>query len=153
MEANCCQRMCHFDLSLPISLKPVGGIPSHLGHKALGEKVCDCQSLPSDFLLLGASYSVYWWVQSLQDIQDGAAHCSRVTGCMSVPFFPSLHLVPLFSYAIFSKCHFFLCLSFLCHFFLSHFFLHSLELAKKKENIEVLSMWLLLYWDFYNEAP
>ena len=30
MEANSCQRMCHCGLSLPISLKPVGGIPSHL---------------------------------------------------------------------------------------------------------------------------
>ena len=37
MAANnyCCQRMCHFDLSLPISLKPVGGITSHLGHKVI----------------------------------------------------------------------------------------------------------------------
>ena len=35
------------------------------------EKVCYCQSLPSICILLGASYSVYWWVQSLQDIQDG----------------------------------------------------------------------------------
>ena len=51
MDANCCQRMCHFGLSLPISLKPVGGIPSHLGHKTLGEKVCYCQSLPSNFVL------------------------------------------------------------------------------------------------------
>ena len=30
------------------------GIPSHLGHKTLGEKVCYCQSLPSILLLLGA---------------------------------------------------------------------------------------------------
>ena len=37
----------------------------------LMENVCYCQSLPSNFVLLGASYSVYWWVQSLQDIQDG----------------------------------------------------------------------------------
>ena len=36
MDVNCCQRMCHFGLSLPISLKPVGEIPSHLGHKPLG---------------------------------------------------------------------------------------------------------------------
>ena len=73
MDANCCQRMCHFGLSLPISLKPVGGIPSHLGHKTLGKKVWYCQSLPSNFVLLGASYrsSVYWWVKSLHDIQDG----------------------------------------------------------------------------------
>ena len=35
MAANCCQRMCHFGLSLPISLKPVGGITSHLGHKVI----------------------------------------------------------------------------------------------------------------------
>ena len=98
MAANC-QRMCHFGLSQ--SLKPVGEITSHLGHKVilessivshtltmvwprvtlnfflrgegggvsrrpfsfelktLGEKVCYCQSLPSDFVLLGASYSVY----------------------------------------------------------------------------------------------
>ena len=35
MAANCCQRMCHFGLSLPISLKPVGGITSHLGHKLI----------------------------------------------------------------------------------------------------------------------
>ena len=35
MVANCCQRMCHFGLSLPISLKPVGGIISHLGHKVI----------------------------------------------------------------------------------------------------------------------
>ena len=56
---------------LPISLKPMGGKPSHLGHKTLGEKVCYCQSLPLNFVLLGASYSVYWRVQSLQDIQDG----------------------------------------------------------------------------------
>ena len=46
-------------------------IPSHLGHNRVREKVCYCQSLPSNFVLLGASYSVYWWVQSLQDIQDG----------------------------------------------------------------------------------
>ena len=70
MDANC-QRMCHFGLSLPISLKPVSGIPSHLGHKTLAKKVCYCQSLPSNFVLFGVSYSVYWWVQSLQDIQDG----------------------------------------------------------------------------------
>ena len=38
MDANCCQRMCHFSLSLPISLKPVGGIPSHLGHTTFGKK-------------------------------------------------------------------------------------------------------------------
>ena len=37
-------------------LKPVGGIPSHLGHKTLGKKVCYCQSLSSNFILLGASY-------------------------------------------------------------------------------------------------
>ena len=42
------------------------------GHKTLVKKVCHCQSLPSNFVLLGASYSVYWWVQSLQDTQDGA---------------------------------------------------------------------------------
>ena len=53
MDANCCQRMCHFGLSLPISLKPVGGVPSHLGHKTLGERVCYFQSLPSNFVLLG----------------------------------------------------------------------------------------------------
>ena len=34
MAANC-QRMCHFGLSLPISLKPVGGITSHLDHKVI----------------------------------------------------------------------------------------------------------------------
>ena len=27
--------MCHFGLSYPISLKPVGGITSHLGHKVI----------------------------------------------------------------------------------------------------------------------
>ena len=56
-----------------IPMGPVGGIPSHLGHKTLGKKVCYCQSLPSNVVLLGASYSVYWWVglQSLQDIPDG----------------------------------------------------------------------------------
>ena len=45
----------------------MGGIPSHLGHKTLGKKVCYCQSLPSNVVILaiGASYSVYWWVQSL----------------------------------------------------------------------------------------
>ena len=89
--------MCHFGLSLPIYLKLVGGITSHLGHKVilgssivsdfalemapcdlellgggasagrpfsfelktLGEKVGYCQSLPSDFVLLGTSFSVY----------------------------------------------------------------------------------------------
>ena len=35
MAANGCQRMCHFGLSLPISLKPVDGITSHLGHKVI----------------------------------------------------------------------------------------------------------------------
>ena len=59
MSDNSCQRMCHFGLSLPISLKPVGGIPSHLGHNTLGEKVCYCQSLPSNGVLLGASYLVF----------------------------------------------------------------------------------------------
>ena len=34
----CCQRMCNFGLSLPIYLKPVGGMPSHLGHKTSGER-------------------------------------------------------------------------------------------------------------------
>ena len=34
-------------------------------------KVGYCQSLPSDVVLFGASYGVYWGVQSLQDIQDG----------------------------------------------------------------------------------
>ena len=44
--------MCHFGLSLPISLKPVGVIPSHLDHKPLGEKVCYCRSLPLNLVLL-----------------------------------------------------------------------------------------------------
>ena len=44
--------MCHFGLSLPISLKPVGVIPSHLDHKPLGKKVCYCRSLPSIFFIL-----------------------------------------------------------------------------------------------------
>ena len=35
MAANCWQRMCHFGLSLPISLKPVSGITSHLGHTVI----------------------------------------------------------------------------------------------------------------------
>ena len=39
-------------MSLPISLKPVGVIPSHLGHKPLGKKVCYCRSLPSIFFIL-----------------------------------------------------------------------------------------------------
>ena len=39
--------------------------------KTLGEKVGYCQSLPSYFVLLGASYSVYRWEQSLQYFQDG----------------------------------------------------------------------------------
>ena len=48
------------------------GRPFSFELKTLGEKVCYCQSLPSDLVLyLGASFSVYWWVQSLQDIQDG----------------------------------------------------------------------------------
>ena len=51
--------------------EPNGGIPSHLGLKTSVKKVCYCQNLPSNCVLLGASYSVYWWVQSLQDIQDG----------------------------------------------------------------------------------
>ena len=81
MAVNCCQRMCHFGLSLPRSLKPVGGITSHVSHKVilgspidsqtsagrpfsfelntLGEKVGYYQSLPSDFILLGASYIVF----------------------------------------------------------------------------------------------
>ena len=42
-----------------MSLKPVGGrVPSHLGHKTLGKKVCYCQNLPSNFVLLGSSYSL-----------------------------------------------------------------------------------------------
>ena len=32
---NCCQGMCHFGLSYPLSLKPVGGITSHLEHKVI----------------------------------------------------------------------------------------------------------------------
>ena len=59
MGAGLAGRMCHFGLSLPISLKRVGGLPSHLGHKTLGKKVCYCQSLPSNCVLLGASVSVY----------------------------------------------------------------------------------------------
>ena len=31
MAVNCCQRMCHFGMSL----KPMGGITSHLGHKVI----------------------------------------------------------------------------------------------------------------------
>ena len=50
------KNVCHFGLSLPISLKPVGRISSHLVHKTLGEKVCCCQSLPSNCVLLGVSY-------------------------------------------------------------------------------------------------
>ena len=44
-------------MSLPISLKQVGGIPSHLDHKTLGKKVC--QNLPSNFVLLGAIAIVF----------------------------------------------------------------------------------------------
>ena len=61
MDANCCQRMRHFGLSLPIYLKPVGGIPSHLGHNTFGKKVCYCQSLPSNVVLLGASLGATQW--------------------------------------------------------------------------------------------
>ena len=41
--------MCHFGMSLPISLKPVGGITSHLGDKLiLGSSivsVCQCVTI------------------------------------------------------------------------------------------------------------
>ena len=47
------------------------GRPFSFELKTLGEKVGNCQSLPSDFILLGTSYSIYWWVQSLKDIQVG----------------------------------------------------------------------------------
>ena len=40
------------------------GRPFSFNLKTLGEKVGYCQSLSSDFVLLGASYNVYWWVQS-----------------------------------------------------------------------------------------
>ena len=61
---------------------PFWSVPAHIfetsewntitfGSQNLAEKVCYCQSLPWNLVWLGASYSVYWWVQSLQDIQDG----------------------------------------------------------------------------------
>ena len=37
----------------------LAGRPFSFEIKIVGEKVDYCQSLPSDFLLLGASYSVY----------------------------------------------------------------------------------------------
>ena len=46
MDANCCQRMCHFGRSLPISFKPLGGIPSHLGHKTLGKRSATVRACP-----------------------------------------------------------------------------------------------------------
>ena len=56
MEVNnyyCCQGMCHFGLSLPISLKPVGGIPSHLGHKTLGKRSATVRACPQILYYLG----------------------------------------------------------------------------------------------------
>ena len=58
MAANCCQRMSYFGLVLPISFKPVGGIPSHLGHK-FKEKGLLLSAPVLKFVLLGASYSVF----------------------------------------------------------------------------------------------
>ena len=98
MAANCCQRMCHFGLSLPIIFETSGwnnitfgsqgnigiihsfsdfdlgmtpcdlllggggasaGRPFSFELKTLGEKVGYCRGLPSDCVLLGASFSVY----------------------------------------------------------------------------------------------
>ena len=53
MDANCCQRICHFGLSLSISLKLVGGIPSHLGHKTLGKRSATVRACPQILYYLG----------------------------------------------------------------------------------------------------
>ena len=38
--------MCHFGLSLPISLKPMGGIPSPMDHKTLGKGSATVRACP-----------------------------------------------------------------------------------------------------------
>ena len=53
-----------FDLGItPCDLELLGGAsagrPFSFELKTLGEKVCYCQGLPSDFVLLGSSFSVY----------------------------------------------------------------------------------------------
>ena len=51
MADNCCQRMCHFGLFQPISLKPVGGITSHLGHKVILRSSIVSQTLTLGWLV------------------------------------------------------------------------------------------------------
>ena len=78
MAANGCQRMCHFGLSLPLSLKPVGKITSYLG-----QKVGYCQSLPSNSVLLGASFIVFIDECNPSEIFKMASNSFEVT---DVPF-------------------------------------------------------------------
>ena len=60
-------RRYHLLLRIPIG----GGTISFFLSVCLCVCLCVCQSLPLNCVLLGASYSVYWWVRSLQEIQDG----------------------------------------------------------------------------------